>query len=485
MTALALTEERHARPWPRRVLHVVRQMHAGGIAVWLMNILRHIDRARYHMDFLLVHDGPAAYANEIRGLGSSITSCLGYHNPWNSPGTSLGSCAKPAPTTWSTAMLYNYSGFVLKLASRHGVPVRIAQSHTDTRLKEANQGRFRQAYRRAYLGVTRHWRATLCNGRPRCQPWRGRCAVWRRLGDGRALSRAAPRARLRAFLLSLTIKPRSARSLGLPADALVIGHVGNYVWHKNHDFLIEIAREILAKEPRAWLLLVGHGLIGSHCREAGASLGARRSGPDRGAQRRRPPAHDRRDGCVPVPLPLRGAGTCAAGGAGRGPAVHSHRQPASRGRCGAGTRSPTVPQAPPATWASAALNAAERSVGPAAAFARMAASDFAIENSVRQLTRVYDQPNRMAAWLAPWRRDADRVSGHARHRQDDLGAGPCGRPRRARLRRSLLAMDAPVNAKPLHEARAPVQRNRALWGRPAATRLYAPAQVLHIFLRRT
>ena len=57
--------------------------------------------------------------------------------------------------------------------------------------------------------------------------------------------------------------PRCAARLACRADALVIGHVGNYVWHKNHDFLIEIAAEVLRREPRAWLLLVGHHLLGS------------------------------------------------------------------------------------------------------------------------------------------------------------------------------------------------------------------------------
>jgi glycosyltransferase involved in cell wall biosynthesis len=391
MTAARIDGERRARPGARRVLHVVRQMHAGGIAVWLMNVLRHINRARYHMDFLLVHEGPAAYASEIRGLGSSITPCLGYHNPWRFAGNFARILHGSGPYDVVHSHLYNYSGFVLKLAARHEVPVRIAQSHTDTRLKEANQGRLRQVYRRAYLDVTRHW-------------------LRRHATAGLAVSRGAADAlfgadwvkdpRFRVLPLGLDFKPFSApydqgevrRSLGLPADALVIGHVGNYVWHKNHDFLLETARQILANEPRAWLLLVGHGLIGSHVEKQVQALGLTDRVLIAGARDDVPrlmvgamdaflfPSHY--EGLGLVLLEAQAAGL---------PCILTDSLP---------REVDVVPelvhrlslQASPATWASASLNAArERPLPQQATFAQIAASDFAIENAVQQLTRVYDQ----------------------------------------------------------------------------------------------
>ena len=391
MTAARIEGERRAPPGARRVLHVVRQMHAGGIAVWLMNILRHIDRDRYRMDFLLVHDGPAAYANEIRGLGSSITSCLGYHNPWKFAGNFANVLKDAGPYDVVHSHLYNYSGFVLKLAARHEVPVRIAQSHTDTRLKEANQGRWRQLYRRAYLDLTRHWLRRYATAG---------LAVSRGAADALFGADWATDARFRVLPLGLDFKPFSApcdqgevrTSLGLPADALVIGHVGNYVWHKNHDFLLEIARKILAKEPRARLLLVGHGLTGSPVEKQVQSLGlADRvliAGPRDDVPRLMVGAMD----AFLFPSHYEGLGLVLLEAQAAGlPCVLTDSLP---------REVDLVPQlvhrlslkASPATWASAALHAAqERSVPRQAAFAQIAASEFAIENAVRQLTRVYDQ----------------------------------------------------------------------------------------------
>jgi glycosyltransferase involved in cell wall biosynthesis len=47
--------------------------------------------------------------------------------------------------------------------------------------------------------------------------------------------------------------------LGIPPDALVIGHAGRMMEQKNHRFLIEIAAALLVREPRTYFLLVGDG----------------------------------------------------------------------------------------------------------------------------------------------------------------------------------------------------------------------------------
>jgi glycosyltransferase involved in cell wall biosynthesis len=47
--------------------------------------------------------------------------------------------------------------------------------------------------------------------------------------------------------------------LGIPPDALVIGHVGRFSQQKNHAFLIVIFSELIKLQPDAYLLLVGDG----------------------------------------------------------------------------------------------------------------------------------------------------------------------------------------------------------------------------------
>jgi glycosyltransferase involved in cell wall biosynthesis len=48
-------------------------------------------------------------------------------------------------------------------------------------------------------------------------------------------------------------------SLGLPPDATIIGHVGRFVAVKNHAFLLDVAAEILRREPRSLFVFAGDG----------------------------------------------------------------------------------------------------------------------------------------------------------------------------------------------------------------------------------
>ncbi len=382
---------RPARPKPRRVLHVVRQMDAGGIAAWLMNVLRHIDRERFQMDFLLVHDGPAGYAHEIRSLGSSITTCLGYHRPWQFAGNFAEVLRAAGPYDVVHSHIFNFSGFVLKLAARHGVPVRIAHSHTDTRLKEASLGWHQRLWRAGYLGLTKRWIGRYATLRLGVSALAAEALFGKEWASDRH-SRVLP---LGLDFSAFGVRDDPAevrRSLGLPADALVIGHVGNYVWHKNHDFLIEIAAEVLRRQPRAWLLLVGHHLLGSPVEARVQALGlAERvviAGPRDDVPRLMTAAMDgflfpsHYEGFGLVLLEAQAAGL---------PCVFTDSLPAEVDVIPALIH--RMPLATPAAdWATTALAAAEqRPLAREAALAWVLQSEFNIERSVETLMQIYDR----------------------------------------------------------------------------------------------
>lgn len=51
------------------------------------------------------------------------------------------------------------------------------------------------------------------------------------------------------------------KSLGIPENAFVIGHVGRFVDQKNHAFLAEIFAKVYEKNKAAFLLMVGNGSL--------------------------------------------------------------------------------------------------------------------------------------------------------------------------------------------------------------------------------
>lgn len=49
--------------------------------------------------------------------------------------------------------------------------------------------------------------------------------------------------------------------LGIPKDALVIGHIGRFEEEKNHKFLLEVFKEIYKLNKNAFLLMIGEGSL--------------------------------------------------------------------------------------------------------------------------------------------------------------------------------------------------------------------------------
>jgi glycosyltransferase involved in cell wall biosynthesis len=244
-----------------RILHVVGGMNRGGVETWLMNVVRHVDRERFKMDFLVHTEAVCAFDSEIRALGSSVIPCLNPSEPRSYARAFRKILSEHAPYDVVHSHVHHFSGFVLRLANQMNVPVRIAHSHNDTATVNAKAGLRRQFY----LGLMRRWIAHYAT-------------------DGLAASRQAAAAllgrswdadpRYRVLPYSIDLDPfrrpvdrqGTRAALDLPEDAFVVGHVGRFDPQKNHDFLVDIAAELVRLEPRARLVLVGAGPLHSTIR---------------------------------------------------------------------------------------------------------------------------------------------------------------------------------------------------------------------------
>ncbi len=241
---------------PVRILHVVGGMNRGGVETWLMNVLRNIDRERYHMDFLVHTDQPRAYDDEVRALGSRIIPCLHPDRPLRYARRFTQVLREYGPYDVVHSHVHHYSGIPLMLARRAGVPIRIAHSHNDTSRVDRAAGRLRRLYLQTMEGLIRV--ETTC-GLACSQPAAAALFGVRWANDQRiqVLHYGIDLTPFRQALAEDRCVVR--RQLGLPDNAIVVGHVGRFAPQKNHRFLIEIFAEILRHEPRAHLLLVGDG----------------------------------------------------------------------------------------------------------------------------------------------------------------------------------------------------------------------------------
>jgi glycosyltransferase involved in cell wall biosynthesis len=251
---------------PRRTLHVFDGTLRGGLETATMEVYRRIDRTRYHFDFVVRTAQQGPYHDEIRALGGRIFVCAHHRNPLAFARQFRRVLVRHGPYCAVHSHLEHYTGMVLPVAAAAGVPVRIAHIHNDRRGEPASAAR--RGYRRLMqasilrfatqgfapsAGAARFlfgddWRR---DGRWRVQPYGLDLAPFRRTPE---------RARLRA-------------ALGIPADALVVGHVGRFDPQKNHALLLRILERWLALEARGFALLVGDGALRAKIMAAAAEAG--------------------------------------------------------------------------------------------------------------------------------------------------------------------------------------------------------------------
>jgi glycosyltransferase involved in cell wall biosynthesis len=239
-----------------RILHVLGKLDRGGVETWLVQVLQNIDRHKYQMDFLVHTTDPGAYDEEVRGLGSRIHPCLSPSNPLQYAFNFRRILNQYGPYDVVHSHVHHFSGYVLMLAAMAGVKVRIAHSHNDTRTAEVSNSRKRRAYLQIMKAMIRsvatHGLAVSAEAGCDLFPLRGRnTEKWELQHLGIDLSR-----------FDVPANAHDVRqSLGIPPDALVVGHVGRFSDQKNHAFLVDIAREFVRTEPRGFFLLVGDGLL--------------------------------------------------------------------------------------------------------------------------------------------------------------------------------------------------------------------------------
>jgi glycosyltransferase involved in cell wall biosynthesis len=240
---------------PIRILQVVGKMDRGGAETLIMHVYRHIDRAQVQFDFFVHTDQPGHFDSEITALGGRVfagpePAQVGFRAYRRAL---TGTLRDSGPFAGVHSHVYDFSGYVLRVAEQAEVPLRMAHGHT------AGDGRQESWLRSAYSWhmrrlIRRHATHMFGCSRVAAESLFGlRC--WK-----------DPRVRVIPNAIDLTpyaalpddreaLRERAALSVDTP----LLGHVGRFSPVKNHLFLIKVFSALLQQVPRAHLALIGDG----------------------------------------------------------------------------------------------------------------------------------------------------------------------------------------------------------------------------------
>lgn len=240
---------------PIRILHVVGGMNRGGVETWLMHILRHIDRAQFRMDFLVHTTQPCAYDDEIRAFGSHVIPCLHPHRLARYVWSFRRILDEYGPYDVIHSHVYLFSGFILWLAARCNIGVRVANIYpTEDRQGSKRTRWFRSLYRQAMINsLVANATHSLFDSEHAQEAFAA--MVGRSLPN---FSVVYPGIDLSPYLQEIEVEP-IRKELDIPFDSKVILTVGRYVPHKNHQHLLQIAEQVLEIRSDVIFLLVGDG----------------------------------------------------------------------------------------------------------------------------------------------------------------------------------------------------------------------------------
>jgi glycosyltransferase involved in cell wall biosynthesis len=373
---------------PVRVLHVTGSLGRGGVETWLMHVLRNIDRQAYQMDFCCLARKPGAFDPEVQSMGSRIIrpevdvnlSPLNLYR--------LGRWFKELLRTGRYDVVHShvfrFSGLLLWLAHTESVPVRLAHLHT-------TQGAVHLAPVRK--GV--HGLLTLMLKQYCTQAFviseRVAKAVF---GDN---WRANPKCKLLYYGLDFSPfaqspNPGVKAQLGIPADSVTVGHVGNFTPPKNHRFLVEIFRELQSHEPSTHLLLVGGGELEAEIRAQVERCGLGSRVTFAGVRNDVPLVMTSAMDAFVFPSIYEGLGVAAVEAQAAGlRCVLSDRLPHDVAVVAQATRFVSLSEAPK-TWAQHVVAAlAQGPMDRRAALAQVENSRFGLEHCLRQVKSAYDE----------------------------------------------------------------------------------------------
>ncbi|MGG4167727.1 glycosyltransferase family 1 protein [Rossellomorea vietnamensis] len=238
---------------PKRILHVVGAMNRAGTETMLMNLYRNVDHHKIQFDFVSYSEEEAHYDHEIIELGGKVIKL--------SQTGSIKELYQAIKQNGPYEAVHSHTLFHCGIASTAaylaGVKIRISHAHTT--LDKADNW-----IRKVYIASMRRMIDTFSTHLLACSKEAGEY-----LFGGEAVHRSNysyfPNViefeKLLTSPQSLVSQFKIEEGLG---KSIVIGHIGRFIPAKNHDFLLDVMKSLIKRNPNYKLLLVGEGDLKNH-----------------------------------------------------------------------------------------------------------------------------------------------------------------------------------------------------------------------------
>lgn len=225
------------------------KMENGGVEAVVMNYYRQIDRRKIQFDFIVDNDSTCPQEQEILSLGGRVIRIAPYQKIIANM-RDLKQIFQKNKYKIVHAELTTMSVFSLAVAKKCGVPVRICHGHNTACKGEIKKNVMKYMLRLFSKTFATHYFA--------CSDYAGKWLYGKNIGKSKRYKVIPNAINTEKYRFDPAISAEMRKSLGIE-DKFVIGHIGRFVYQKNHDFLIDIFSEVHKQNDKAVLLLIGEG----------------------------------------------------------------------------------------------------------------------------------------------------------------------------------------------------------------------------------
>lgn len=246
-----------------KILQYTGAMNRGGAETLLMNIYRNIDRNKFEFHFITHSKYKSDYDDEIIRLGGKVIylekPSLKELKVFSKNFKSIVDEFGPYNAIHSHVQLFN--GIVLREAKRNNIKIRVSHAHLNGDYAKSN------ILRSIYIGYSKFLINNNSTNKISCSYESGKYLY--NSDKFILLNNAIDINEFKFDNKSNYLK----KELNLDEDEKIITHIGTFKEAKNHNFIIDIFKEIRKSNSKYKLVLVGRGELEPKIRYKANELG--------------------------------------------------------------------------------------------------------------------------------------------------------------------------------------------------------------------
>jgi glycosyltransferase EpsF len=235
----------------KRVLQIIGIVCGGGVEAVIMNYYRNIDRTQIQFDFVVDGYEKTYLDDEIEAMGGKVYHVEPYRKNIFRYMGQIYKIVREGHYEIVHSNMNTLSVFSLFPAWLAGAEQRILHNHSTAVKQEGKRSLMKQ--------ILRPFAPIFANRYAACSELAGNWMYGKekmKRGDISIIRNAID---LDQYAFSESTRAKYRQELGIGPDDFVIGHVGRFMFQKNHTFLIKIFREVKKVQHNAVLLLIGDG----------------------------------------------------------------------------------------------------------------------------------------------------------------------------------------------------------------------------------